>query len=58
MCALRADSAAGVLGFAQPGLGLADFTVEPGEQPGLAALGVGGRVLTGPSGVRGDLRAQ
>jgi hypothetical protein len=46
--------AAGVLGFAQPGLGFADFALEPGEQPGLAAGGVDRRVFLRPAGAGGD----
>lgn len=50
--------AAGYLSVGRAGVGFAGFPLEPGEQPGLAAGGIGGGGLSGPSGIGGDAGAQ
>ena len=45
--------AAAYLGVGRGGVGFAGLTLEPSQEPGLAAGGVRGGVLTGPAGVGG-----
>jgi hypothetical protein len=51
-------SAARYLSVRQRWVGGADLPLEPGEQPGLAAGGVGSGIFAGPAGVCGDRRAE